>query len=770
MFTSDMGPQSLQNLRIQQKSKSTLYRPTFYKLSSEKDRSEFIKLLELPGITVNDNIFDQVKELVKVRNPSIRFSTEALLIKTKEHIGKVELEAYGVWVFYPWSNRLVHILDREEFIDVRTSRNMHKITAEERDLLQQKKIGIIGLSVGQSVSATLAMERICSELRLADFDTLELTNLNRIRTGIHNLGLLKVYSVAREIAEIDPYLKVVCFPEGITEDNMDKFFTEGGNLDLLVEESDGFDIKILSRLKAKELRIPVIMEASDRCMVDVERFDLEPNRKILHGILDHLDVTKLKELTTNEQKIPYMFDILGIESTSPRLRASMLEMQQTVTTWPQLGSAVTMGGGITADVCRRMLLNLFTESGRYYVDIDELIGNKISQQLGTEEITQPEVAEISEREMLAATKFADARKSECSPADLEKIVEALRLAPSYANFQPWKILAHQQKLFLFHNPKEKLQLSDPNFDNSFISVGTAIENAKLEAEKQGYEVELILTPNAAVPQLMCAFIFAKNEKIKTDLLANFIVQRRTNRSLGSGKKIEASSLDSLKEAMAGFNGTQLNFTTDADKIALVAETIAVTERFRLLNSTGHGEYFELELKNLKNDKPCLAGLDFQTLQLPSPMKVALTAVSDPKVAEYLSQWNKGKVFENYTRQLIMSSSAIGLISVPVKQTSDLLKAGRAVERVWLSATKNNLAFQPICLSLSLLKSLGSKNLGENCISKSTFSELSAMKAQLSLVFGEVQSKNGVFLFRLTQADDPMARSLRKPLSEVYFKS
>lgn len=67
------------------------------------------------------------------------------------------------------------------------------------------------------------MERICGELRLADFDLLELTNLNRIRTGVHNLGLAKVYSVAREIAEIDPFLKVVCFPQGLSEDNLDEF-------------------------------------------------------------------------------------------------------------------------------------------------------------------------------------------------------------------------------------------------------------------------------------------------------------------------------------------------------------------------------------------------------------------------------------------------------------------------------------------------------------------------------------------------------------------
>lgn len=79
-------------------------------------------------------------------------------------------------------------------------------------------------------------------------------------------------------------------------------FCEGGNLDLLIDECDGFDIKILARIKAKELKIPVVMEANDRCMLDVERFDLEPDRPLLHGLIGELNLETLKSLKTNEQK------------------------------------------------------------------------------------------------------------------------------------------------------------------------------------------------------------------------------------------------------------------------------------------------------------------------------------------------------------------------------------------------------------------------------------------------------------------------------------
>ncbi len=118
----------------------------------------------------------------------------------------------------------MRVLAEKDFIRLRTSRNRYKITQEEQDLLCSKKIGIIGLSVGQSVALSLAMERTFGELRIADFDTLDLSNMNRIRTGLFNLGIKKTWIVAREIAEIDPFLKVVIFDEGITEENKDDFF------------------------------------------------------------------------------------------------------------------------------------------------------------------------------------------------------------------------------------------------------------------------------------------------------------------------------------------------------------------------------------------------------------------------------------------------------------------------------------------------------------------------------------------------------------------
>ena len=356
-----------------------IYKPQFYRLNNENDITDLRRLIDLKSIiSVYDTLYDQLKELLKGRNPSVPLSDDDYPALIEKHLNGCTLEAYGVWVFYPWSGRLVHMLDEEEFIEVRTSRNNYKITREEQSLLRSKKIAIIGLSIGQTIALALSIERICGALRLADFDTLELSNMNRIRTGVHNLGVRKVVMTAREIAEIDPFLNVVLYTEGITEENINDFFTQGGLPDLLVEECDSLDIKILARYKARSLRIPVIMDTSDRGMLDVERFDLEPDRPLLHGLAGDINPALVRGLT-NEEKVPFVMKIVGFANASERLKFSMGEIRKTITTWPQLASSVFVGGAIAADVSRRILLDQFHESGRYYMDPEEQIADKKSK-------------------------------------------------------------------------------------------------------------------------------------------------------------------------------------------------------------------------------------------------------------------------------------------------------------------------------------------------------------------------------------------------------
>jgi molybdopterin/thiamine biosynthesis adenylyltransferase len=350
----------------------TTFRPEILRCSLPADAAR-IGALVSAGACVHDEIQAQLIELVRCLNPAKRFSPEEAMAAATEHLAGGDPLLHGVWVYYPWSHKLVHLLDEEEFALVRTDRNRNKITREEQAVLATKKVGVIGLSVGQSVALTMALERGFGEIRLADFDTLDLSNLNRIRSGVHEMGTPKVINTAREIAELDPFLQVTVFDQGLTRDNLDAFFTHGGHLDLVIEECDSVNIKILARQKAKALRIPVVMDTSDRGLVDVERFDLEPDRPIMHGFLEELDLSVVEGEMTAAQKVPLMSRFVGMDTISDRMRASLPELGRTILTWPQLASAVVLGGAALADIVRRILLGVNISSQRQWIDLEELV-------------------------------------------------------------------------------------------------------------------------------------------------------------------------------------------------------------------------------------------------------------------------------------------------------------------------------------------------------------------------------------------------------------
>lgn len=764
----------LESLKAQQSKLNLIYKPLFYRINNSYEFEQLNSLLQNSEIMVVDCIFDQIKELIKYRNPTEKYANAELEIKVNEFLGSTSIYTYGVWVYYPWSKRLVHILDKEEYIDVRTSRNQYKITREERDFLVQKKIGVIGLSVGQSVSVTLAMERVCGEIRLADFDLLELTNLNRIRTGIHNLGLAKVYSVAREISEIDPFIKVVCFPEGLLESNMNDFFLKDGKLDLLIEESDGFDIKILSRYKARELKIPVVMEASDRCTVDVERFDIEPNRSILHGLVEHLDIHTLKKLKTTEEKIPYMLDVLGIETSSLRLKASMLEIEQSINTWPQLASAVTMGGGIATDVSRRLLLNQFTESGRYHIDIEELIGNKEKEEEENKIITNDLKKSLTHNEIKEIISLLKIPISNVhiSPSDsqIHQLVEAAIKAPSGGNVQAWMWYFESGNLFLFHDIDRSNSLLD--FDNlaSYISFGAATENLILKANELGININIDPFPLKSDLRLICQYTFLNKEMDFENQEYNHLVteidNRLTNRTISNRQIIEPKILTNLQDVASSINGAKMKIIDSENEIKKLAHVVSSVERLRMMHQRGHSDFVKEMRWSEEENITKRDGIDLNTVDISPAEKAGFIVAKNWAVVKTLKKWKKGTAFEKLAKKTVLNSSAMCLITMPEYSPLNYFNGGRSVQRTWLASNKLNISFQPQSPSTFFFARLKNGNGIE--LDLELQEELKELKKEFDDIMKIESNTADIFLFRLCIANQPKIKSLRRKIEDVLF--
>ena len=122
------------------------------------------------------------------------------------------------WAYYPWRRTVVAVLGPQGFRTVRLDRNRNVVTAQEQTRLGALRIGVVGLSAGHVIAHTLAAQGLCGELRLADFDQLALSNLNRVPATVFDIGMNKAGAAARRIAELDPYLPMRVFESGLTLD------------------------------------------------------------------------------------------------------------------------------------------------------------------------------------------------------------------------------------------------------------------------------------------------------------------------------------------------------------------------------------------------------------------------------------------------------------------------------------------------------------------------------------------------------------------------
>lgn len=747
------------------------WQPIFFRDDIDEDIESMQMLLQQkPYIKKFDFFYSQLQELIRIENIEEYDASMRSVIWQKNNLKNKNTIVAGVWVYYPWAERLVHILNKNDFIKVRTSRNKYKITDEEAGILSNKKVGIIGLSVGQSIALTIAIERIVGEIRLADFDIIELSNLNRIRTGLHNIGIPKVYVTAREIAEIDPFLNISCFDKGISEENIHEFCLANGRLDLLIDECDSLDIKLLCREYCKQNKIPVLMDTSDRGMLDIERFDLEPSRPILHGLVADLHSSTLKGLTT-EQKVPYVLSIIGVNTISERAKASMIEVNQSILTWPQLSSSVALGGAIAADTCRRIFLNELTVSGRFFVDVEEIVKEHTLNNKSVSLPLKPAPLSIEQVRTIINSYAGHMEDNSFQPSkeEIDAIVEAASLAPSGGNCQPWKWIYTKGYLFLLHDISRSFSFLDYNHFGSYVAFGAATENLILKSHSLNLEVETIFSPLEERKELIAVFKFYKEKNEYTeahdfDSLSNYITSRTTNRKISPRKEIDKHHIITYNKLLFPQDELKFSFTDQLTDIEKISQVVSNAEKQRLLNAWGHNDFVnEIRWTKEENEK-YRDGIDLATLDLSDTDKAALQVLKDWQTIDLIKKWDKGNALKKMVSKSVMTSSAVGLITAPYYTAHFLYRAGRLIERIWLQATKDNIAFQPISPLTFMLP-----RLDGNCndINEKMKSELYESHTKIIEIFG-LNQVVPVFLFRLFIPDDKPIGSLRKTLNEIFI--
>ena len=552
------------------------WRPLILDLSARDHREVLRVLREDPSLQVIDRLAEQRQQLSEVQDPPGSGLAD---------------ESYR-WVYYPWRRAVVRLLPPPAFNALRLDRNRNKLTRAEQARLRTLRIGVVGLSAGHTIAHVLAMEGLAGELRLADFDTLELSNLNRVPASVLDLGVNKAIVAARRIGEIDPYLSVVTVSEGIGPENLGPFLDD---LDLVIEECDSLDVKLAVREAARERQIPVLMETSDRGVLDVERFDLEPERPIFHGLLPGVHSSDLAGLSIQE-KAPHVLRILGPADVSSRGAASLLEVGVTITGWPQLGSEITLGAATVAAAVRRFGTAEELGSGRVRIDLDEALASVPPVRV---EVEPDDTTEIPDAPL---------------PPDrdpIEKIVDAARRCPVGRQHPAVEVRGELPRGSGLSGARRTTAM-DVHHRGSYVAIGAALFNARVTAASLDVLGPVDLFPEGSGSSHVATLHLGSSTDPQIAPLEPRVWARAANRKMGDGLPVDEGILRILTRSVER-EGARLHLATEREQIADLADLVAEADRLRFLIPTLHAEMVG-ELRWPGKDA-LEEGLDVRTLEL-----------------------------------------------------------------------------------------------------------------------------------------------------------
>ena len=133
---------------------------------------------------------------------------------------------------------------------------------------------------------------------------------------------------------------------------------------------------------------------------------------------------------------------------------------------------------------------------------------------------------------------------------LHDIVEQAARAPSIHNTQPWRFVAHDDRVQLWTDPSRGLDVLDPTGRARHLSCGAALLNARVAAAAAGHTAEVTVQPDPTQPEHLAELRLAESADGSEEdrRLADVISTRRTTRAPFSSEALPDEVIAALHRA------------------------------------------------------------------------------------------------------------------------------------------------------------------------------------------------------------------------------
>lgn len=638
------------------------------------------------------------------------------------------------------------------------SRNIGWVTEEEQAILKTKRIAIAGMGgVGGSHVLTLVRLGI-TKFHLSDFDEFACENTNRqAGANVDSYDKKKLDTMVSMAKAINPEIDIKLWPEGINPENTDEFLE---NVDCYVDSLDFFALearKLIFKLCADK-GIPATTAAPIGMGTAYLNF--------LPGKMTFEEYFQLNGYSENEQ---YLRFFLGL--TPAALQQAYLVDPSKLDLANKKGPSTIIGCQLAAGVTAAQVAKIFLNRGDvlnvpYGLHFDAYTnqfkktwrpgGNsnpiqKLAFKIGKKRLLDNPITppEVNTRNLTAA----------------EEIINLARWAPSGDNTQCWKFqLIDDTSFVVIANDTRDSVVYDLDGHSSHIAHGALLETIEISASQFGFSVD-IKSDFADETQLKFHISLIKDATIDASKLAPYIKTRTVQRRPMGTQPLTAVEKAELEQEVP--NGYKIQwFDNKEDKLAIAklnfcnAKTrLTMYEAYKV-----HKEIIDWNKQYSETKIPEQAlGVDWLTARM---MQWLFKSWGRVKFANtYLAGTLLPRLQLDFIPSLKSSAHFAIIAEKAPKTIEEYILVGRILQRVWLTATKLQLGFQPEQTPVIFSRYIDNEIKFTEDIN--VINNANKGKALFESIFE--QPKNTVFLARLGRSTAPKSRSIRKPLDGLIIR-
>lgn len=211
-------------------------------------------------------------------------------------------------------------------------RMINLIGQDKYELIKQKTVAIIGIGGVGTYSLETIIRSGIENIIIVDYDTFDITNINRqLYATTNTIGKKKIEVAKKRALEINPKINIITIDKKLDNSNLEELFNY--KIDYIIDACDDINLKKLLITNSIKRKIKLIssmgtgnkLDPTSFKITDIRKTSYDPIAKILRKYIKENNIkekvmvvssTEKPKKTNKVNSISYVPSIVGIYLTS----------------------------------------------------------------------------------------------------------------------------------------------------------------------------------------------------------------------------------------------------------------------------------------------------------------------------------------------------------------------------------------------------------------------------------------------------------------------